>query len=224
MKLENVINLIAEKFKPHSIFLYGSKATDSDNKYSDYEIGVIFDDKKSISRQEIDEIVMDGNYSIFSFKLSEIVNYKIDIPFQKEIYLNTLINGGAKTLYGEPVLEKLRPPKITRDNLLADINFNLGVALSSVRVYKSGDYILANELLYKSYFYATRDYIYYKLKKLCITYNEIYSIAIELDELKDFKDLLELCYNLRCNVDKTIDNKYYYKNISYINKFILVGI
>ena len=224
MKLENIIDLIVEKFKPYSIFLYGSKATNSDNKYSDYEIGVIFDDKKYISRQGIDEIIMDDNYSIFPFKLSEIVDYKIDTPFQKEIYLNVLINSGAKTLYGEPVLEKLEPPKITRDNLLADINFNLGVALSSVRIYKSGNYILANELLYKSCFYATRDYIYYKLKKLCITYNEIYSIAIELDELKDFKYLLELCYNLRCNVDKTIDNKYYYKNISYINKFILVGI
>ena len=128
MTLENVVDIIVEKFRPYSIFLYGSKATMSDNNWSDCEIGVIFEDGKYVSRKEIVDSINDTNYSIFPFKLSEISNHIIDTPFQKEIYLKSLIDGGAKTLYGVTVLENLEAPEVTREHLLADVNFNLGIS------------------------------------------------------------------------------------------------
>lgn len=222
MNLESVIKLIVDKFKPYSIFLYGSKATKTDTIFSDYELGIIFEDENFVSRKELNEFVNDNKYSIFPFKLSEINKGIIDTPFQREIYLNTLINGGAKPLYGVKVLENLTPPQITREHLLAEINFNLGIALSAVKAYKEGNYKLANELFYKSCLFLTRDYIYYKFKKLCITYNEIYEFACELKELSEFKDLVKISYNLRSEIDNKINEEYYYENISYINKFLLI--
>ena len=74
MTLENVVDIIVEKFRPYSIFLYGSKATKSDNNWSDCEIGVIFADGKYVSRKEIVDSINDTNYSILPFKLISIIN------------------------------------------------------------------------------------------------------------------------------------------------------
>ena len=95
MNLESVINMIIRKYEVYSIFLYGSKATNTDNISSDYELGIIFEDKNFVSRKEIKELINDEKYSIFPFKLSEIMKYIIDTPFQREIYLNTLIAFGT---------------------------------------------------------------------------------------------------------------------------------
>lgn len=221
MSLENVIDILVQKFNPYSIFLYGSKATNTDNINSDYEIGVIFEDNKYISRQEISNSINDKNYSIFPFRLSEVMNYDIDTPFQKNIYLNILIKGGSKTLYGIPILQKLKAPTITTKDLLADINFNLGIALSAVRVYKSGNSILANDLFYKSCLYVTRDFIYFLSKKLCLSYNEIYNTSQKIEELNEYKELLDMAHYLRNHPNGENKIQLFYKNISYINKYIL---
>lgn len=221
MNLKKVIEIIIQNFEVYSIFLYGSKATNSDNINSDYEIGIIFEDEKYISPQEIFSKIADKNYAIFPFRLSEIMNYDIDTPFQKAIYLNVLINGGSKTLYGVPVLQELKAPKITKEDLLADINFNLGMALCAVRVFKFGNSSLANDLFYKSCLYVTRDFIYYHSNKLCLSYNEIYENSQKLEELNEYRELLNMAYCLRNNPDKENKPELYYKNISYINKYIL---
>lgn len=95
--LNKVIDKLVKNFKPCSIFLYGSNATNSTNVNSDYEIGVIFDDDKYISRGQISNLVKSKTkYSIYPFRLSEIMNCDFDTPFQKTIYTNVLIDGGAK--------------------------------------------------------------------------------------------------------------------------------
>lgn len=197
MIIKDVIDILVENFRPYSIFLYGSKATNSDNSKSDYEIGVIFEEDSYISRTEISNIINDNNYAIFPFRLNEVLNYDIDTPFQKNIYMSALINGWAKTLYGKSVIENLKSPIITTADLLADINFNLGVALSSVRVFKSGNVELANDMFYKSCFYVTRDLIYHSLQELCLSYNDIYVKSQEIDIPEEYRNLLETAYNLR---------------------------
>lgn len=221
MSLEKVLEILIENFKPYSIFLYGSKATNSDNEKSDYEIGVIFEENNYVSRKEISKLVSDTNFSIFPFRLNEIINYDIDTPFQKNIYMNVLINGGSKHLYGEDVLHNLKAPTITINDLLADTNFNLGIALSSVRVYKSGNVELANDMFYKSCLYVTRNLIYCYTQKLCISYKEIYESSKDIDAFNSYKELLEFAYAIRTGEKVEIDPNYYYKNISYINKFVL---
>lgn len=221
MTLEEVVRILVESFNPYSIFLYGSKATRTDIKESDYEVGVIFEDDKYVSRQSIADKIKDKNFAIYPFKLSEILHYDVDTPFQKSIYLNVLIRGGSRTLYGVPVLQTLKAPAITQEDLLADINFNLGIALSAVRVYKTGDIGLANDLFYKSCFYATRDLIYSRFKKLPLSYNEIYEISQQMRELDVYKELLDTAHSLRNSCNEIVPSSLYYKNISYINKFIL---
>ncbi len=221
VNLEIILDSLISNFSPYSIFLYGSKATCSDNNKSDYEIGVIFEDDKYVTRQEISNLINHKDYAIFPFKLSEVINYDIDTPFQKNIYLNVLINGGSKTLYGKPILQDLNAPKITVDDLLADINFNLGVALSAVRVYKSGNTELANDMFYKSCFYVTRDLIYCLSKKLCLSYNEIYESSKKIEIPNEYKEILDIAHSLRNNENIEFSTKIYFKNISYINKFIL---
>lgn len=135
--------------------------------------------------------------------------------------MSILTSGGAKTLYGKKVLEELESPKITIDNLLADINFNLGVALSSVRVYKNGNIDLANDMFYKSCFYVTRDLIYYRLKILCLSYNEIYKRSKDMEIPEEYRKILYNAFMLRNEESIEVDSKMYFKNISYINKYIL---
>lgn len=221
MELKQVIENLGNHLSPYSIFLYGSKATNSDNRNSDYEIGVIFEDDKYVSRQVIADLINDKNYAIFSFRLTEIMNYSIDTPFQKNIYMNALIQGGSKTLYGNPVLENLEAPKITKEDLLADINFNLGIALSSVRVFKVGNLELANDMFYKSCFYATRDLIYFHLNKLCLSYNEIYEVSKQIDIPDQYREILEIAFSLRNLKEVEVPSGIYFKNISYINKFVI---
>lgn len=135
--------------------------------------------------------------------------------------MNVLISGGAKTLYGKKVLEELKPPKITTNNLLADINFNLGIALSAVRVYKSGNEGLADDMFYKSCFYVTRDLIYYLKETLCLSYNEIYENSKNIEIPEEYKILIDIAWSIRNGKISKVDSSMYFKNISYINKFIL---
>lgn len=124
-------------------------------------------------------------------------------------------------MYGEPILQKIKPPLIDKEDLLADINFNLGVAFSAYRTFRSGNKVLANDLFSKSCFYATRDFIYFLTNKLCITYNEIYEISKTIKMPAEYKELLDVAHYLRNNPNKASEPQIYYKNLSYINKFIL---
>ena len=60
MKL-NVVLETLKSFKPLSIFVYGSQANEDVNTKSDYEIGVIFEDKKYIPRAKIKESISDNS-------------------------------------------------------------------------------------------------------------------------------------------------------------------
>ncbi len=219
--LDIIINEIESNFNPYSIFLYGSAATSTFNSKSDYEIGVIFKSDNYISRKQIKEIIPQNNYSIFPFKLEEMFAYDIDTPFQKEIYIASLIKGGARTIKGKDVFRELKVPIITKDCLLEDVYFNKGLALSAVKIFKNGNTELANEQFYKSCFYVTRDLIYSKQNYLCITYEDIYLKSKEIDIPEEYSVLLDLAYDLRTEKKSFIDSTMYFKNISFINKYIV---
>lgn len=84
MSLEKVIQLLISNFNPYSVFLYGSRASNSYTENSDYEIGVIFEDDKYVSRSQISKLINDKNYAIYPFRLSEMLNNNIDTPFEKK--------------------------------------------------------------------------------------------------------------------------------------------
>lgn len=220
MILSEVIDKL-KAFNPVSIFLYGSQANGSINSKSDYEMGIIFQDEKYIGRSDVKKVVQDNQFSIYPFKINELKNYQIDTPFQKNIYIASLILGNAKTIYGEKIIENLPFPQITVNDLIMDTSFNLGYALTSVRVFKKNDKDLANELMYKSMFYSTRNLIFYKTKNLVIGYNNIYNYAMNLDIPQEYKEILEIGYKIRNEMETEIDSSIYFKNITYINKYII---
>lgn len=220
MNLVTVIETL-KTFKPISIFLYGSQATNTQNKNSDYEIGVVFKDDEYVARSEIKEKIPNKKFSIFPFKLGNLQNHSIDTPFQKEIYILSLISGNAYTIFGEKIIENLTKPKTTNHHLLMDSSFDLGTALSAVMAFKNKNVKLANELMYKSLFYATRNLIYFKTKKLIVGYNNIYKEAKVLNLPEEYNQLLTAGYELRNGIRKKIDKNLYFQNISYINKFII---
>ena len=103
-----------------------------------------------------------------------------------------------------------------------DTSFNLGYALSAVRIFKAGNNELANEFMYKSLFYSTRNLICFKTGELIVGYNNIYQKSKEIEIPDKYRELLELAYKLRNEEIKDISSKFYFKNISYINKFIIL--
>ena len=210
-----------KSLNPISIFVYGSKAVNETNSKSDHEIGIVFNEDNYVSRSEIKDLINNSKYSIFPFRLSELKNYTIDTPFQKIIFINSLKFGNSKTIYGEQLIETLSPPPITTLDLLSDTYFNLGYALSCVRIYKCGNIDLANDMFTKSVFYSTRNYIYFKTKKLIVGYNNIYNQAKKLKLPNTYKELLENAYNIRNEKTYKSNPKLYFTNITYINKFII---
>lgn len=220
MNLEQVIELLKE-FSPVSIFLYGSQATKDTNAKSDYEIGIVFNDNNYVNRATIKQKVQSNKFSIFPFKKNSLLDRNIDTPFQKSIFLNTLILGSAKTIFGEKIIENLHCPQITKYDLLMDTSFNLGYALSSVQVMKQNNFELANEMLYKSAFYATRNLIFNQIKILPIGYSNIYYYSTKLEIPEEYRTLLSVCVSLRENPNQEIDKVLFFKNISYINQFII---
>ncbi len=220
MNLEYVVEIL-KTFSPISIFLYGSQATKDTNIKSDYEVGIIFDDNNYVTRATIKEQVPENKFSIFPFKKSAILSGNIDTPFQKSIFLNTLTLGSAKTIFGEKVIENLHCPEITKYDLLMDTSFNLGYALSSVQVMKQKNIHLANEMLYKSAFYATRNLIFYKTKILAIGYSKIYQESKRINLPEEYTRLLDVCISLRENPNTEIDTSLYFKNVSFINQFVI---
>ena len=219
--MDNKILETIKEFKPISIFVYGSQASQSTNGKSDYEIGIIFDEKNYVNRKEIQRHIQDKNYNVFPFKLNEVQNGTIDTPFQKNIYLASMISGNAKTIYGEEIIEQLPMPKISKQDLLMDTSFNLGYALSAVRLMKENLLELAEEFFYKSMFYATRNLYFVKFKKVLSGYNNIFAHSKKLDMPQEYRELLEIGNKLRNEQSVEFDKSLYYKNISYINKFVI---
>ena len=72
-------------------------------------------------------------------------------------------------------------------------------------------------MFYKSCFYVTRDLIYYRLKILCLSYNEIYKRSKDMEIPEEYRKILYNAFMLRNEESIDIDSKMYFKNISYIN-------
>ena len=102
-----------------------------------------------------------------------------------------------------------------------DTSFNLGYAVSAVRLMKENILNMANEFLYKSMFYATRNLFYSKYQILLSGYNTIFEQSKKLNLPEEYQELLNIGYKIRNEEITEIDTYAYFKNISYINKFVI---
>ncbi len=216
-KLDIVLDKLEEICKPTSIFLYGSKARTDFLENSDFEIGVLIPKRRYVGRSEIKKTVNEEGFSIYPFEYENLVKGNIDTPFQKNIYLRELVVGG-KTLRGSKIIENMKPPQIRVIDIIQDLRFNLGYAFASMHSYRNGDKYTASYEFYKSCLYGTRNLEILKLKKFPIGFSEIYELTKKL-KLKEYEPLISNAYSVRLEKEK-LEDKYLFKNISYLNEFI----
>ena len=215
-KIFSILEIIFEKTKPISIFLYGSRARTDFKEDSDYEIGIIFDKFKT-SRSELAKMHKLKNVVIYPFLLDDIKNYDLDTPFPKTIYLKELIETG-KTILGKKILEKMESPKITTIDLIERTAFDIGSAMAAIRSFRNKD-LTSTSINFKSALFGSRVLEILKLKKFPYTYDEIYKVSKELNLDKEYKELLDNAMKIR-NKGK-IEEKYLYKNISFLNQVVM---
>lgn len=216
-KAQKIAEEIIEFTDAKSVFLYGSRARADFYADSDYEIGVLMEKDKYISRDEIKKHFDIKGVNIFPFHYEDFIVGNIDTPFQKSIYLREIIDAG-KTLAGEKTVENLKLPEIKLVDIIQDIRFNLGYALASTHSHRNGDNATASLHFAKACLFGTRDYIIFKTGKFLTSYDAILSASKELD-LQEYQDLPEYAFHLRKR-ESDIDEKKLFQNISYLNKFI----
>ncbi len=216
-KIDVVLGKIINLCNPTSVFLYGSRARTDFLKRSDFEIGVLIPENRYFSRSDIKKYIDIPSVSIYTFKLEDFANGIIDTPFQKSVYLRELISAG-KTLYGEKVIERMKPPAITIIDLMQDLRFNIGYALASIISHRNHDPKTTSLEFYKSCLFGTRNLVLLKKRKFALTYDEIFLLSKEIN-LDIYFDLVNTAY--QCRLGKTKYSEIdLFKNISYLNKFI----
>jgi predicted nucleotidyltransferase len=192
------VEKIIKKYDPQSIFIYGSRARGDNFPESNWEIGVLSDQKNSSIK------------GVFFFSYSDFKKGLIDSPFPTEIYLREL-SMSAKTLYGKKVVENFKPPSITALSLLERINFDCAISLGVIKE-KNKEYF------YKSSLFGIRNLIILKKKIFPLTYEDIFKASFDLN-LGKFNYLPKKAYQTRIKKDEpTISD---YKNNITFNNYII---
>lgn len=216
-KAQQIANELLEFTNARSVFVYGSRARDDFQSDSDYEIGILMDKEKYISRAEIKKRFIFDEVNIFPFHYEEFITGNPDTPFQKSIYMREIIEAG-KTLVGEEIIENLKKPSISLLDVIQDVRFNLGYALASTHSYKNKDTATASLHFSKSCLFGTRDYLVFKTNKFPISYDDIANGSKEL-VLKEYQNLPIYAAQLR-EQKAEIDIDKLFQNVSYLNKMI----
>lgn len=216
-KAQKIADELLKFTNARSIFLYGSRARSDYKSDSDYEIGILMDEEKYISRAEVKKQFNFDEVNIFPFHYVKFISGDPDTPFQKSIYLREIIEAG-KTLAGEKIIENLKKPSITLLDIIQDVRFNLGYALASTHSYRNKDNTTALLHFTKSCLFGTRDYEIFKTNKFLISYKDIVNASIKLD-LQEYQNLPSYAAELKEHKTE-IDIDMLFRNISYLNNLI----
>jgi hypothetical protein len=161
-----------------SVFLYGSRARGDNLPDSDWEVGVIFDEDKYLSRRELAPLQSDG-VVIYPFKHDELTNGTVDVPFTRTIWLTELITA-AKTIGGEEVASKITAPEITAFDIIADNSFYKARSVDAMIAQREGHSSLARDLFVKSALLGARALILAERLGFPKSYPEIVEVATPL--------------------------------------------
>lgn len=217
-KVNSVINKIETQVKPISIFVYGSRTRKDFKKDSDYEIGVLFEKDKKWGRGELAQLHSVKGLNLYPFIYEDFVDFNLDTPFPKAVYMRELIQG-AKTVRGKIIVEKMKAPSIRLSDLIEVVIFQLAYALAAVHSSRQGDWITASIEFTKSVFFGARALIILENKKFPLTYDEIANEAFKLDLEDKYKELIK--HALEVRKGKKPDVSKLYTNISFLNQLVL---
>ncbi len=216
---ENIKNTITDIYNvtnPETVFLYGSYARGDNIKESDYEIGILYKDETRVKREDLAKMHTILNLHLYSFPSEEFIKYEAQIPFTKAIYFRELLEKGAITLLGKPILEQIKPPQILISDVLSELSFDKGRALSALLSFRQNDMYSATDHLIKSSFYASRMFLLLERKIFVLRSDKILQQLQACRIGPNHLELIEYILSLR-NKKVIIDLKKIFENISYIN-------
>lgn len=176
-----------------SVFLYGSRARGDNLPDSDWEVGVIFNDEKYLSRSELAPLQTEG-VVIYPFKYTELSTGIASVPFTRAIWLTELVTA-AKTIGGEGVINKITLPEITTFDIIADNSFYKARAVDAMIAQREGHNSLARDLFVKSALLGARTLILAEELRFPRSYPEIVEIAtplLDADSQKILSQALEV--------------------------------
>jgi len=165
-----------------SVFLYGSRARGDNLPDSDWEVGVIFDEEKYISRRELAPLQTEG-VVIYPFRYAELASGIANVPFTRSIWLTELITV-AKTIRGQEVTRNLPPPEITAFDIIADNSFYKARSLDAMVAQRESYDSLARDLFVKSALLGARVLILAQDLQFPKSYPDIVRVATPLLDAK----------------------------------------
>ncbi len=187
-----------------SVFLYGSRARGDYLPDSDWEMGVIFDEEKYISRRELAPLQADG-IVIYPFKYAELTVGIADVPFTRSIWLTELITT-AKTIGGEEVTNNIPLPEITVFDIIADNSFYKARSLDAMIAQREGHDSLARDLFVKSAFLGARGLLLAEGLQFPKSYLEIVHAATPLLDTES-QTILDRALTIRMNKETVTANE-----------------
>lgn len=216
VELKEVVDSIQNKYSPVSIFLYGSRARRDFLEDSDYEIGVLYKTDNKISRSELKELNPYDNIVVYPFQYESIIEYKLDTPFPERIYLRD-ITQSAKTIAGEVVIEKIKPPTIRAIDVLQTLVFHTGIALAAILSHRQKDFVTARAEFSKSCLFSARCLLILEKGEFPLSYDDIYERSMDLG-VGEYEEVIKHAMEVRKGTE--INPALLFKNLSFQNQFI----
>jgi predicted nucleotidyltransferase len=218
--LNELINKIWNESKPESIFLYGSMARDDFEKDSDYEIGIIYQQDKRWTRQQLKDINTYENVKIYPFVAEELANGEIDTPFPKSIYLHTLLN--SQVIRGGELSNYIHTKTIQKSDLYESVGFSLGRAYSAVVSSRQEDWVAVRDGFTKAVFYGLQVLVFIKTNQLIFSYKKLVDLSKPYID-PEYTELVTHASEVRKG-ESAINPNMLYKSISFLNKAVLISL
>lgn len=215
--ISTVLDHIESKAKAVSIFIYGSRARTDYKEGSDYEIGILFKRDSKWSRAQLATLHQRAGLNLYPFVLEDFLEYKLDTPFPKAIYIRELISS-ARTVRGEAIVEQMENPEIKLSDTMEEVMYALARSIGAVLSSRRGDLITTSIQFVKSNLFGTRALLIAEQSAFPISYDEIYKAAQELDLDNDSKTVIKHAIDVRKG--KMLNPEFMYKNISYLNQIV----
>lgn len=217
--IQTIIDKIYTETNPTCIFLYGSMSRGDDNSESDYEIGVLYNQSSKISRSTLAKYHNFAELKLYPFTIEDLQSFNLDTPFPKKFYITTLIST-AKTLAGEDVFKNITLPQIIQTDLVELVAFSEGRAYCAVVSSRQNDIIAVTENFTKAVFYGLQGLAYAETNKLIHSYRELQKLVPDLHIPEEYSELINHAFAVRFD-NVPIDNNLLYKNISFLNMFVM---
>jgi len=217
--IQQILEKILVDTKPICIFLYGSMSRDDSVSESDYEIGVIYQQNKKVSRSTLFSYHQFKNLKIYPFSLKDLQNNCLDTPFPGSFYLLQLIDN-AQILFGENVFINIKRPVITSSDLIETIAFSLGRAYAAVVSSRQKDTLAVIDNFTKSFLYGLQALAFIKIGQIIYSYRKLKNSIQDLDIPSEYSPLISHVFAVR-NGEILPDSNLLFKNISFLNQFVM---